>query len=133
MYKDDPTKTWVDVEKYESVSFFVKGGPQPGQANATATPSDSLCVPFFGLPCCYITQIPAKICNLNPSLKNNSNSELGMDFIKTELKSNMTVLIDKQFNVSLTYQQSFFPVFFGFQVYSGYEMDGNVTCKDFTF
>lgn len=132
MYKYDLNKTYIDINSNSVISSFVIGEPLYGQYNY---PNDDKCKLIGGLidesyPCCFLFEQLASICRDNPGLTNDTSDELEESFLNTRLESNLTVIIDSYFKVNLTYNQTFFPVYYGKEVYSGYLKDLFVDCPD---
>lgn len=137
MYKNEPNKTWVDMEPNSVNSFFVIGEPQYGQYDYD-TPDEKDCSIFGGLltqpyPCCFLFETLAAICLNNPGLSDGSNNELEQNYISVRMESNMTMAIDMKFYVDLKYSQDFFPIYFGKEVYQGYSGDLYFTCACIKF
>eukprot|EP01084_Bolivina_argentea_P165160 286986_1 len=126
IYKNNASKTWVDVPANGKQTFFTIAEPMNG--------TNALKHTCFGMPfsCCFATLAPGYICKLN-NISKHTDDELKVGFMSMELYSNITVLIDNKFNITMRYNQPFFPVYFGYQVYSGYIGDAEIKCSDYTF
>lgn len=139
MYENDVNKTWVDVGANSASSFFAIGSPQNGQYGYDAYNSveTNRCELFSGLisfpfPCCFLFETTAAICRDNPGLTDGSNDELIKSYIELSVESNTTILIDSAFKVDLTYNQAFFPLSFGQEIYQGYTLSLDLDCQDIT-
>ena len=129
IYKDDPTKTWVDVEANGKSTYFSIADPPKGDSGKCPS-----VVPIYDFSCCFATLTAAYACSINPGIqKHPSDGQLSSDYMPFELDANITMLIDNKFKIETIYNQGFFPLFFGYEVYGGYATDLELSCKDYTF
>eukprot|EP00483_Globobulimina_turgida_P002088 UN02090 len=114
--------TWVDIAANSWASFFTIAAPFAGSKEIRNSCSADGCLGMMPFSCCFATMQTAYICALNPRLTEGSRNELTNAFMPLKLYLNMTAEIDHPngFVVNLTYNQPFFPVFFGYEVYAGY-------------
>lgn len=114
--KSNETITWVDIPANGKKTFMTIASPLPGSNDDT----DKCSLGILGkLPfsCCWGALTAASICSNNPQLHNDLKAPLTTSYIPLYLAdSNITMMIDHQFEITLRYAQSFFPLFFGDQV-----------------
>ena len=93
----------------------MKAGPQASQIPANFTHCKPEPIPGVALdiPCCWATVTAGAICNQNRQLISNINDELTSDHIHTELRANITLMLNNQFNITVHYFQPYFPLYFG--------------------
>mmetsp|Transcript_48076 Transcript_48076/g.77014 ORF Transcript_48076/g.77014 Transcript_48076/m.77014 type:complete len:624 (-) Transcript_48076:44-1915(-) len=126
IYKDDPSKTWVDVDANGKVTYFSIADPPKG------SPAGSCLT--YDFSCCFASLTTAYACYLNPGIQQHpSDGQLSMDYMPFILDANITMLLDNRFKVVTKYHQPFFPLYFGYQVYGGYLSDLGLNCKSFKF
>jgi hypothetical protein len=130
IWKDNSTKTWVDIGPNERITYFAIAEPSP---SLQSKHDKDLCDRMFGFNCCWATITTAAICNSNRQLQKDLDAQLTIDYIPTQLKARITMLIDHNFELSLYYQQDFFPLYFGYEIYAGFPGDVGLKCADFEF
>eukprot|EP00486_Rosalina_sp_Unknown_P017028 CAMPEP_0201597352 /NCGR_PEP_ID=MMETSP0190_2-20130828/193893_1 /ASSEMBLY_ACC=CAM_ASM_000263 /TAXON_ID=37353 /ORGANISM="Rosalina sp." /LENGTH=437 /DNA_ID=CAMNT_0048058331 /DNA_START=561 /DNA_END=1874 /DNA_ORIENTATION=- len=123
--------TWVDVPANDKVTYFSIADPPKGSKPETCPPSG---IPIYDFSCCFATLTAAYACYLNPGIQDDpSTGQLTTDYMPFELDANITMLIDNAFEVNTTYDQPWFPLYFGWEVYGGYLSDLELSCKSYTF
>ena len=126
MWKDDPSKTYVDIEGDSKGTFFVIMSP-PEQYEGS-------CI-IFEYSCCFVAGPTALICHENPDLYADSDNQLDQAYVHLEIQGNATLLLDYRFEVNLTITQDFFPMYFGREIYAqgGELSDFMLACHDIEF
>eukprot|EP01083_Nonionella_stella_P237397 832875_1 len=126
IWKENVSKTWVDVNANDKVTYFQIVDPPKD-----AKPDTCILYPFS---CCFATLSAAYACWLNPGIqKHPSNGQLTSDYMPLILEANVSLLIDHKFMIDISMNQDFLPLHFGWQVYGGYALDLELSCNSFTF
>jgi len=132
IWKNNASKNWIDILPKSRTTYFVIAQPQTNSENDLDSSSD-LCTKMYGFSCCFATLTTAAACRSNPLLSKDKDSQMNIDYISASIDGNITVLIDNQFEITTHYYQSFFPLYFSYEIYSGFMEDMELSCSDFTF
>lgn len=124
MWKDDASKTYVDIEADSKGTFFAIMSP-PDQYEGSCF--------FYEFDCCFAAGHIAHICHENRDLYADSDNQLDQAYIHMEVEGDATMLLDYKFEVNLTVSQDFFPLFFGYEVYTQGFGDMVMACHDIEF
>ena len=125
MYKDDPSKTWVDIEPNSKGTFFsIMSPPEEYEGN---------CALIYEFSCCFAAAPTAHICYENPDLYEDSSNQLDQAYLHMEIEGNATMILNYQFDVNMTISQNFFPLFFGYEIYTQGFSDMVLACSDIEF
>lgn len=127
IYKNNYSKNSVEIPANSKVTYFIIANPM------SKADSEASCFNVLPFSCCYATLTTAYICAKNPQLKANIQNELNMSYIPTIVDANITVLINDRFEMETSYYQQFMPIYFGYEIYSGFIGDLELNCKDFVF
>ena len=127
IYQNDHDKKWIDVDANGKVTYFNIASPPKGSDNKK-------CVGLYDFSCCFATLTTAYACYLNPGIQETpSDGQLSVSYMPFILDANITMLIDNEYRVDTQYYQSFFPLYFGYEVYGGYAEDLELSCSRFKF
>ena len=129
--KTDPSITWVDVEANKAATFFTIAEPFVGSGERRNS-SLAGCMGLMPFSCCFATMTAAYVCKLNPSIGLGF-GEIEQSFMPLKMYSNITLLIDMEFEVEISYNEDLFPIYFGYEVYQGYIDDAELDCGCYKF
>ena len=129
IYKQDSSKTWVDVEANGKTTFFTIVDPPNGYKTGLLNG----CMTIFPFDCCFATLTTAYICNKNPQLADDDDGQLDNAYIPLQVEANVTLLINNLFEISIKMYEDYFPLAFGYEVYNYGGIVDLLTCDDIDF
>eukprot|EP00299_Pterocystis_sp_00344_P010379 c4621_g1_i1.p1 GENE.c4621_g1_i1~~c4621_g1_i1.p1 ORF type:complete len:961 (-),score=273.19 c4621_g1_i1:1016-3592(-) len=122
MFKDNPDQDYLVSPPNSIVSFLSPSQPQPSQAvQETCYAAGIFSV---GLPCCFMTAVPAAACRALNTYKEN--------FIRLKTQGTVTVAVE-DFVLDVAFTQENTPLMYDIDVTSGFVADLKISCDDFKY